>query len=305
MNRLRVLTAALTLGLGLTSCALGPLTPNQLPPSPSASAVDESIPTPSNVEDRVRAVLARTGGDEMVEVKVNTYGVEVDIDRDGRRYTYREDDSDPRGAAAEGAAQPFTLAEVDLPQIMTSTLEIDSSCAEPRWQVTAAAYGLWTTRLDCTSGAVYFFWPDGSLIDVSTSTEAAALDLVQRFGTDSPAQVYELVVSNRTQTGDQVSITYADPQLGAVEVSARSDEHRPLSVQRLAARAYPTFPLAEVQIDQVVACGHQQMDAAQNSWWFVNIRYSTIHNQVVMKWDTAGGWTSVGPLTDVNCRALG
>ena len=309
--RLRVgLTAALAVSL-LTGCGLLPFLPGGHPGPTQIETTTttplppiDSPPTPETIEDRVRAVLARTGGDELVGVTISDYGVEVKAISNNRIYTYGENDRDPHGRNYDGAALPFTLEDVDLPAIMTRTSEVEANCTEPRWELQAVAYDLRYTDFSCASGARYQFWDDGSLIKISTATVRDAQDAFDRLPAAAPEQVYELVLSHNASTGDALDVWYADDEVGSVDARLGSDETNPVTGLGLGPGPFVPFALSDVSAEQVVSCGQQQMADAQMNWWFVNIRYSVIHDQVVMKWDTTGGWTSVGPLTTLDCQTV-
>lgn len=297
MRPIGALAAGLAAALLLAGCALPGREPTE--PTPTSTTAAELDPA-----DRIRAVLARTGGDEMVGVHVSEHSVEVSAVSNGRIYTYGENDRNPSSRDYDGAARPFTLDDIDLAQIMTTTLETEASCAEPRWSIESVAYDMRLVDFTCGSGARYQLWPDGTLAAISTGSQQSAQDAFARLPAQAPDEVYQLVVSSQSQNGDLLEVVYADDQVGSVSVRLRSDEFTPVDATGGPARHLVSFALSEFSIDQVVACGQQQMARAENPWWFVDIRYSTLHDQVVMKWDTEGGWTSVGPLTTLACEPL-
>ena len=102
-----VLAAAL-----LAGCTFAP--PYREPESTASPSIHESTPTPENVEERVRAVLARTGGDTFTEIRINTYSVDVVAIRNDRLYRYSEDDRDPTSLMGFEAQGELMLDDVDL-----------------------------------------------------------------------------------------------------------------------------------------------------------------------------------------------
>lgn len=294
-----VLAAAL-----LAGCTFAP--PYREPEATASPSIHESTPTPENVEERVRAVLARTGGDTFTEIRINTYSVDVVAIRNDRLYRYSEDDRDPTSLMGFEAQGELTLDDVDLAAIMTETVEVDASCTEPNWTIASIAYDLWTTMLTCDSGGRYRFWPDNHLVETfSMVSPQAGLATASRLPSAAPAEVYEMVASSNGQNGELLEVTYADPKIGSVELRLSDDPDRPITSWALLPRALHTFPLSAAPVDKIVECGEQQLPDAADGSWFVNIRYSPRHGQVVMKWDLVGGWDSVGPLTDMDCQTLG
>lgn len=272
---------------------------------PAPTATIENAVTPENVEDRVRAVLARTGGDELVELMITPRTVSVGVVRNDRVYDFGENNSSPNPKHYEGGAQPFTLSEVDLPHMMQATSAFDESCAEPSWKLEALAYDLRTVSMICEAGAFYRFWADDyTLPTISMANQQSALAVAARLPEQAPDQAYSITASSNSQNGDSLAVDYADPDWGLVEVRISNDERHPVRVSVLRASSWQPFEVSAVPVDKIVACGERIMADAGINWWFVNARYSPLHGQVALKWDTGGAWESTGPFTDIDCNVL-
>lgn len=307
----RKLLAAAAAALLLAGCGLAGTTPvpSESPtrpiPAPATPLPDSgTAPSPETVEARVRAVLDLADSEVMNAVSISPWGVQVQVQRNGRLYEYREVDTAPQGMADDGAGRPFTLDDVDLPAVMTETLAIDDSCTEPYWRITSVAYDLRMIRLSCDEGALYTFWDDRTLVDVSMATVADAEATAARLPAGAPTMAYDIIASSQGQVGDQLQVGYVDDELGTVEVELSNRDGGSIDATVLSAQPHIPFPLAEVPMAAIVNCGTKQMADAGISSWFVHIRYSPLHDQVVMKWDVENSWKSIGPLTDLDCNPL-